>query len=130
MKKAEEAAKNLRLTIQQTSKVLGQLKLEIGFAKKEIGWGKLQPEDFPKIFTHLQSILLPVAGLSTFIDILQSVRNHKAEGENLVSNLDTVDAIRRLEADEWDEVVVMSRVPFHKMKNNFGRWFEPHCLRA
>lgn len=116
MKNAEDAAKNLKLTIQKTSQLCGQLKLEIGFAKKEIGWGKLVAGDYTKIWDCLQRILLPIAGLSTFIDILQSVRHHKSEGENLVSDLDTVEAIRRLEADEWHEVIVMSRVPFNKIK--------------
>ncbi len=64
----------------------------------------------------MQHILLPVAGLSTFVDILQSVRKHKAEGENLVSDLNAVEAIRNLEAEEWQEIMVLSRVPFKKMK--------------
>ncbi|KIW33378.1 uncharacterized protein PV07_00235 [Cladophialophora immunda] len=116
MKAAEEAAQNLKVTIQKATQLFGQLKLEIGFAKKEIGWGKLQPEDFGRIWERLQNILLPVAGLSTFVDILQSVKRHKAEGENLISDLDAIEAIRRLEAEEWHEVVVMSRIPFWKMK--------------
>ncbi|KIW86343.1 hypothetical protein Z517_01739 [Fonsecaea pedrosoi CBS 271.37] len=116
MKSAEEAAQKLKATIQKASQLFGQLKLEIGFAKKEIGWGKLKPEDFGQIWERLQHILLPVAGLSTFVDILQSVKRHKAEGENLISDLDAIEAIRRLEAEEWHEVVVMSRVPFWKMK--------------
>ncbi|ETI21519.1 hypothetical protein G647_07866 [Cladophialophora carrionii CBS 160.54] len=116
MRAAEEAAQNLKVTIQKASQLFGQLKLEIGFAKKEVGWGKLQPDDFRQIWERLQHILLPVAGLSTFIDILQSVKRHKAESENLISDLDAVEAIRKLEAEEWHEVIVMSRVPFLKMK--------------
>ncbi|EXJ63461.1 uncharacterized protein A1O5_11510 [Cladophialophora psammophila CBS 110553] len=116
MKTAEEAAQKLKATIQQASQLFGQLRLEIGFAKKEIGWGKLQPQDFSRIWERLQNILLPVAGLSTFVDILQSVKRHKAEGESLISDLDAIEAIRRLEAEEWHEVIVMSRIPFWKMK--------------
>lgn len=116
VKAAEEAAQNLKLTIQKATQLFGQLKLEIGFAKKEIGWGKLQPDDFPKIWERLQHILLPVAGLSTFIDILQSVKRHKAEGEDLITDLDAIEAIRNLESEEWHEVVVMSRIPFHRLK--------------
>lgn len=120
MKEAEDAAKELKRTLQQATRVFGQLKVEIGFAKKEIGWGKLRPSDFPKILTLLQQILLPVAGLSTFVDILQSVKHHKAEGENLIPDMETVEAIRRLEADEWQEVIVMSRAPFHRVREILG----------
>ncbi|KIY04117.1 uncharacterized protein Z520_00809 [Fonsecaea multimorphosa CBS 102226] len=118
VKAAEEAAQKLKVTIQKATQLFGQLKLEIGFAKKEIGWGKLQPEDFGHIWGQLQNILLPVAGLSTFVDILQSVKRHKAAGENLISDLDALEAIKRLEAEEWQEVVVMSRIPFWKVKTS------------
>ncbi|KIX08477.1 uncharacterized protein Z518_03133 [Rhinocladiella mackenziei CBS 650.93] len=115
MQKAEEAATKLKVTIQQASQLFGQLKIEISFAQKEIGWGKLQAEDFSQIWTHLQRIVLPVAGLSTLIDILQSVRHHKAKGENLVGDAEIIDSVRKLEADEWHEVVARSRIPFHRL---------------
>ncbi|KAJ4609481.1 hypothetical protein HRR85_006671 [Exophiala dermatitidis] len=116
LQQAEDAAKKLTLKLQQTSQLFGQLKIEIGFAKKEMGWGKLQAGDFSRIWSHLQSILLPLSGLSTFIDILHSVKQHKVEGENLISDLGTVEAIRRLEEDEWHEVIAMTRQPFQKVR--------------
>lgn len=116
MQEAEDAAKNLKLKLQQASQLFGQLKIEIGFAKKELGWGKLRAEDFSRIWSHLQNILLPISGLSTYIDILQSVKQRKAEGEDLISDKETVEAIKRLEADEWQEVIAMSRRPFHQVR--------------
>jgi hypothetical protein len=113
---ATEAAQKLKTTLQKASQLFGQLKLEVGFAKKEIGWGKLQPEDFTKIWESLRNILLPVVGLSTFADILQSVRKHKTEGENLLSDLDAIGAIRKLEGEEWEEIAAASRGPFSKMQ--------------
>ena len=116
MKAAEEAADQLKLTVQKASQLFGQLRLEVGFAKKEIGWGKLEADDFGTIWERLQRIVVPVAGLSTFIDILQSVRKQKTEGENVISDADAIEAIRKLEAEEWNEVMVMSKAPFNKMK--------------
>lgn len=115
-KEAQQIATKLKTTLQQTGKLFGQLKVEIGFAKKEIAFGKLQPSDFSKIWVMLRQILLPVAGLSTFADILQSVRQHKTQGEDLISDGHTVEAIRRFEADEWQEIVAMSRGPFRKVE--------------
>ena len=116
MEQAEEAAQKLKSTLQQASQLFGQLKLEIGFAKKEIGWGKLKPEDFSHIWNYLQKILLPMVGLSTYVDILQSVKHKKAEAESLVGDQGMVEAIRQLEADEWRELIAESREPFLKIK--------------
>lgn len=116
----QATAAKLKTTLQEASKLFGMLKIEIGFAKKEIGFGKLRPEDFAMIWTRLQQIFLPVAGLSTFADILESVRRHKEEGEDLIKDAGLVDAIRRLEADEWQEVVAMSRGPFSRVKESLS----------
>ncbi|KAK5216438.1 hypothetical protein LTR72_010612 [Exophiala xenobiotica] len=119
-KHAQEIATKLKTTLQEASKLFGMLRIEISFAKKEIGFGKLRPEDFSAIWTRLQQVLLPVAGLSTFADILESVRRHKAEGENLIEDATILESVRRLEADEWQEVVAMSREPFHRVKENLA----------
>ncbi|EXJ84277.1 hypothetical protein A1O3_04944 [Capronia epimyces CBS 606.96] len=116
MKQAEDAAKMMKSKLQQASQLFGQLKIEIGFAKKEIGWGKLRAGDFTKIWGLLQSIFLPITGLSTFVDILESVKNQKAQGTDLISNVDMVEAIRRLEADEWREIIVLSRGSFQNVR--------------
>ncbi|KAK6385065.1 hypothetical protein LTS17_002628 [Exophiala oligosperma] len=117
---AQATSAKLKTTLQETSKLFGMLKIEIGFAKKEIGFGKLRAEDFAMIWARLQQIFLPVAGLSTFADILQSVRRHKEEGEDLIEDASLVDAIHRLEADEWHEVVAMSRGPFSRVKESLS----------
>jgi hypothetical protein len=119
MQAAEETAKKLRETIQKSTQLFGQIKLEIGFAKKELAWGKLKPADFSQILTRLQYILLPVAGLSTFIDIIQYVKRHKAQGTTLIPS-SAIDAVHRLEAEEWHEVIAMSRVPFTRMRAVLG----------
>jgi len=119
-KHAQEIATKLKTALQEASKLFGMLRIEISFAKKEMGFGKLRPEDFSTIWRRLQQVLLPVAGLSTFADILQSVKQHKAEGENLIEDATTLEAVRRLEADEWQEVVAMSREPFRRVKESLA----------
>ncbi|KIW21166.1 hypothetical protein PV08_01746 [Exophiala spinifera] len=113
---AQALSAKLKTTLHETSNLFGMLKIEIGFAKKEIGFGKLRPEDFSMIWVRIQQIFLPIAGLSTFADILETVRRHKVEGEDLLQDAGLVDAIHKLEADEWHEVVAMSREPFTRVK--------------
>ncbi|KAI1624566.1 hypothetical protein EDD37DRAFT_417515 [Exophiala viscosa] len=119
-KEAQEIAAKLKMTLQQAAKLFGQLKVEIGFAKKEIAIGKLWPDEFAKIWTMLRQIFLPVGGLSTFADILQSVRQHKNQGEDLIPDSQTLESIRRFEADEWHEIVALSREPFRKLEERLN----------
>src|ERR1700734_3281384 len=88
--------------------LFGKLHVEIGFAKREIAFGKLRPEDFSEITNHLRDILLPIVGMTTFIDIMQSVKEKKTLEAELVESADTIKAIKRLRSEEWAEVFDMS----------------------
>lgn len=114
--KATAAAKSLKGILDKTAGLFGKLKLEIGFARKEFGYGKLYPEDFSSAFGHLQEILLPIIGLSTFITIMQSAKEKKDEYKNLIRSDETIEAVRRLQTEEWDEVVSMSHESFAKLR--------------
>ena len=92
--------------------LFGKLHLEISFAKKEIAYGKLCPEDFDKIISYLRNILLPVVGMTTFIDIMESVKQRNLAAEELMESSETMDAVRRLRSEEWDEVFTMSQDQF------------------
>lgn len=91
--------------------LFGKMHVELGFAKKEVAYGKLNAEDLGEMFIMLRNILLPVVGMSTFIDILQAVKerrdNDPSRGEQL-----TYDAMRKLESDEWGEILKFSYEPF------------------
>ncbi len=109
--------------LKQNLTVLGELfakaKLEITFAKKEIGYGKLSPEDYQDIFSRISEVLLPVMGMSTFLDILASVRDRKERRNRLLESDETLEAVRLLETEEWLEAMAVSRQPFEKAKVSF-----------
>lgn len=50
---------------------------------------------------------------------MQSVKREKSKAENLISDLNTIEAIRRLEAEEWGELILESRGPFQEVKAAF-----------
>jgi hypothetical protein len=107
---AEAAA--MKGVLFQIGALFGKLHVEIGFAKREIAFGKLSPEDFSKITNHLRDILLPIVGMTTFIDIMQSVKEKKTSETELVESAETIEAIRQLRSDEWAEVFDMSHEQF------------------
>ena len=47
---------------------------------------------------------------------MQSVRKHKVEAENLMTDLNAIESIRKLEAVEQEELIAMSSGTFEKMK--------------
>ena len=107
---AEAAA--MKGVLFQMGALFGKLHVEVGFAKREIAFGKLRPEDLSKIIDHLRDILLPIVGMTTFIDIMQSVKEKKKSETELVQSAETIDAIKSLRSEEWSEVFDMSHDQF------------------
>jgi hypothetical protein len=107
---AEAAA--MKGTLFQIGALFGKLHVEIGFAKREIAFGKLCPKDFSEITNHLRDILLPIVGMTTFIDIMQSVKAKNTSEAELIESAETIEAIKRLRSEEWAEVFDMSHNQF------------------
>lgn len=107
---AEAAA--MKGALFQIGSLFGKLHVEIGFAKREIAFGKLLPEDFSEITDHLRDILLPIVGMTTFIDIMQSMKEKKTSETELLESAETIEAIQQLRSEEWVEVFDMSKEQF------------------
>lgn len=109
-----KALQGLRNTL---AGLFGKLNLELIFARKEIAWGYLRPHHYSELLDQLRNIILPMAGMTTFIDIMQSVKDNNARlADSAEADLDTLAAIQRLEDSEWDEVLQMSHDEAVKLK--------------
>ncbi|KAL9622165.1 MAG: hypothetical protein Q9160_003508 [Pyrenula sp. 1 TL-2023] len=108
-------AKAVKSILAQLSELYGKMNIELGFAKREIAYGQLGPSDLSEILTHLREILLPLFGMSTFIDIVQSAKKRKRTLSSMVQSEETVKAIRELQTEEWDEMMAVSHDPFVKL---------------
>ena len=107
--------KVLRDLIHKLGQLFGKIVLEVDFAKKEVAYGKLHGHHYTEIKDMSRDILLPIFGLSTFIDIMGTARDMKTEKRNLFDD-ETVEAIRHLESDEWDEVIELSQPAYKEVK--------------
>jgi len=67
-----EAAK-LKLATGALSDIFGKMHTELEFAKQEFAFGRLDAYDIKNMYSMLQSILLPMNGMSTLVDILKEV---------------------------------------------------------
>lgn len=111
-----QEAKTMKQTFHDLGDLYGKVLLEVDFAKREVAFGKLQPHDFSHLSLLTRDVFLSIFGLSTFLDIMQSAKEKKTEHRAMLEDDETVKAIRRLESDEWNEVVSLSRDSFLHLK--------------
>ena len=112
-------AKALKGSLFQISALFGKIHIEVGFAKKEMAYGYLGPDHYHKIIELSRATLLPILGMTSFIDILQSCKELSAADKAIIESEETSQAVRRLEHDEWEEVMALSHGQYdllvHKM---------------
>ena len=108
-------AQAMKSNLFQLGALFGKVQVEIGFAKKEFAYGKLGPTEFNDITMLIRDIMLPTIGMTTFIDILQSVRERNSTEKALFKSEDTIEAIRKLESEEWEDVMSLSHDQFNAL---------------
>jgi hypothetical protein len=102
-------AKAMKGVIEQMGALFGKISPELSFAKREIAYGKLSPDDYSDIKNLLRDILLPIFGISTLLDAIQLVKENEDRVRAGIENSDILAAIPTLESDEWDEIMEFSR---------------------
>ncbi|CRG90848.1 Dysferlin [Talaromyces islandicus] len=66
-------AEAIKEAARAVSRIHGNINNELPFAKREVAFGKLGPDDLSKIFKHLRAAMTPIIGLSTVVDIFERV---------------------------------------------------------
>lgn len=106
---SEKAASKVKELTITAGELVGKIKLELGFARKEVAIGKLSPNHFSKIFEGLRNINQPVMGMASFLEIAKALKNRDSAFAGIADAEETVEAIKGLELDEWNEVITISK---------------------
>ncbi|KAK3494151.1 uncharacterized protein B0T23DRAFT_102727 [Neurospora hispaniola] len=109
--KEAKAAKALGETAAALRELSGKLHADMGFAKRDIAWGRLDASDLSHIFTLLRNVYIPVLGMTTIIDIFKRV----SETQGWYTEEDTppeVVAEKEIEKRVWNEVMKQMHEPF------------------
>jgi hypothetical protein len=69
--KARPEVAAVKKTITGLQELHGKLTADLAFAKREVAYGKLTPDDFQAMFKHLRSILMPTLSLGSVIDLFE-----------------------------------------------------------
>ncbi|KAJ6194764.1 hypothetical protein J3E72DRAFT_387490 [Bipolaris maydis] len=100
-----EAVKKMTIGLQELH---GKLSADLPFAKREVAFGKMSPDDLEVMFKNLRSILLPVLGLTSIIDLFE----RSAEINHWDGHEDEHDeALRRQTVNEWNEMFRFAHEP-------------------
>jgi hypothetical protein len=96
-------------------------------AKREIAFGKLGPEDISNIAKHLRSIMIPVMGLSSVVDIFSrlSQEERNGNGEEHPEPANTKSGSPNV---DWSSITISIREPFSKIIWCMDQGLE-HALR-
>jgi hypothetical protein len=89
----------------------GKLTADLPFAKREIAYGKLKPDDLESIFKQLRAIMMPVLGLSSVMDLFERAAeiNHWGEEDEEMEH----DEQRKKAVGEWNDMFQYLHEPFN-----------------
>lgn len=107
-KSPQEAA--LAAAVGKASALIGTMKTDLIFVKRESAWGKLNVGDLKEVFNLFRDIQQPLTGLSTFMDVFKS----SAELEERKFGLKN-EGLESLPAGELKQLLEISSGPFEKL---------------
>ncbi|KXH34024.1 hypothetical protein CSIM01_02359 [Colletotrichum simmondsii] len=110
MTKEAKAAGELKATALAISALFGKMHGDILFAKRDIAYGKLNSKDIGEIFNRLRSIMIPLNGISTIVDIFRRASEKHGWGVN-DGNGDS-DAEKEREKRVWNDIMLQLLEPF------------------
>lgn len=108
----------LKAAIQGLEGLHGKIYADLAFAKREMGWGKLDASDIAELFKLMQGIMLPLTGMGSAADIFQraAIRLHWTDVDNADSHLQESEKVFAQETKrEWNEIMKTLHDPFQAM---------------
>ncbi|KAL5402320.1 hypothetical protein PMIN03_010782 [Paraphaeosphaeria minitans] len=101
----------------------GKLDADLPFAKREIAYGKLKPEDFESISKNLRAIMMPLVGVASVIDIFERL----AELNGWEKELE--EEIKHSVMDDWHHLMTFAHDPVQNILDTMDQGLEHIALR-
>ena len=86
----------------------GKLHADVTFAKREMGWGKLDASDIDELLRLFQDIVLPMTGLSSAANIFQRIAEHRGWTRQVTESSPENEKSRY----QWNEIMRTLHDPF------------------
>lgn len=109
---------------------------DLPFAKREIAFGKLGPDDLQETFRLLRLIMIPTVGLSSTADIFVRLAEERGWDSHMDLATATVpdaanpeEKIRITTIQEWHELMKLLREPFNQITQTIDSGLEHIAIR-
>ncbi|KAF6824623.1 hypothetical protein CMUS01_10150 [Colletotrichum musicola] len=113
MTKEAKAASELKATALAISALFGKMHGDMVFAKRDFAYGKLDAKDLSEIFNRLRSIMIPLNGISTIVDIFRrAAERHGWGAEGSGGDGGDTDVEKKLEQRVWNDIMIQLYEPF------------------
>ncbi|KAI9810541.1 MAG: hypothetical protein M1827_006214 [Pycnora praestabilis] len=115
---------NLRAAIKGLTTLHGKIHGDMAFAKREIAYGKLDASDLDEMFRLFRSVLLPIIGMSTLMDIFDRITesrgwrdpNEHHHKRDSIQEWERVPSMNKeQEKAEWNNIMKSLHRPFEGM---------------
>ncbi|KAI2642921.1 hypothetical protein GGS21DRAFT_198709 [Xylaria nigripes] len=112
--KTTAEANAIKATMFSLRLLAGKIYMDLPFAKRDIAWAKLAAKDLVTIMELLRSVVVPIQGIGTVIDIFQRL----AEKRGWITTSETpLDVLAEKIEDKrvWNEVMKQLHHPFEEL---------------
>ncbi|KAK1997001.1 hypothetical protein LX36DRAFT_658044 [Colletotrichum falcatum] len=111
-----KAAGELKATALAISALFGKMHGDILFAKRDVAYGKLDSKDIGEVFNRLRSIMIPLNGITTIVDIFRRASERHGWGPDAAgAGGGDSDAEKSREKKVWNDIMEQLREPFEML---------------
>ncbi|KAK8241927.1 hypothetical protein HDK77DRAFT_393852 [Phyllosticta capitalensis] len=113
-KQRQPEAKTVKASVAAIQALQGKLQQDLPFAKREIAWGYLGPDDLQAMSKMLRGVMLPLAGLSSVVDIFERLTELNGYQDPNFQNLEigAREMDRRRMVEDWNDIMRTVHEPF------------------
>ncbi|KAL1620009.1 hypothetical protein SLS56_009822 [Neofusicoccum ribis] len=131
-KQRQPEAAAVKKSVAAIQAMQGKLAADLPFAKREVAWGFLGPDDLQEMGKLLRGIMLPLSGLSSVVDIFERLAelngwSEEQDEENLEIGARDLDRKRMVE--DWNDVMKTVHEPFQSVIQAMDEGLEHVMLR-
>ncbi|OJD30580.1 mfs transporter [Diplodia corticola] len=130
-KQRQPEAQAVKKSVAAIQAMQGKLSVDLPFAKREIAWGYLGPDDLQEMARLLRGVMLPLSGLSSVVDIFErlSELNGWDEQNEESYEIGARDMERRRMVEDWNLVMRSVHEPFQSLIQTMDEGLEHVMLR-
>jgi hypothetical protein len=101
----------------------GKLNADLPFAKREVAYGKLTPDDFESISKSLRAIMMPLVGVASVIDIFERLAELNGWEKEVEED------IKKSVMDDWHHLMTFAHDPMQNILDTMDQGLEHIALR-